>query len=85
MVSVGMGKMDPSIIPKERIHIYIYRLGIGPPHTQGLMSLHTLCPYKKYTLTPPAVKTLATADVETKPKLQEHRGRVPLGEDVDEL
>jgi hypothetical protein len=49
------------------------------------MSLHTLGPYKKYTLTPPAVKTLATADVETKPKLQEHRGRVPLGEDVDEL
>jgi hypothetical protein len=32
MVSVGMGKMDPSIIPKERIHKYIYiGLGLGLP------------------------------------------------------
>jgi hypothetical protein len=33
----------------------------------------------------PTVKTLATTDVETGPKFQEHRGGQPLGEDVDEL
>ena len=37
------------------------------------------------TPTPPAVPTLATADVETGPKLAEHRGREALGEDIGEL
>jgi hypothetical protein len=40
---------------------------------------------KNTTLTPPADETLATADVETGPKLGEHRRRKTLGEDVDEL
>jgi len=35
--------------------------------------------------TPPAVPTLAIADVETGPKLAKHRGRKALGEDVGEL
>ena len=35
--------------------------------------------------TPPAVPTLAIADVETGPKLAKHRGRETLGEDVGEL
>jgi hypothetical protein len=34
---------------------------------------------------PPAVETLATADVETRPKLCKHHGRKPFGEDVGEL
>jgi hypothetical protein len=33
----------------------------------------------------PAVKTLATADIETGLKLQEHRGGQPLGEHVGDL
>jgi hypothetical protein len=37
------------------------------------------------TLTPLAVETLVTADVETGPKLRKHRGRKPFGEDVSEL
>jgi hypothetical protein len=32
-----------------------------------------------------AVETLATTDVETRPKLREHRGGQPLGEDIGEL
>jgi hypothetical protein len=43
--------------------------------------------YKNSLTTPtplPAVETLVTVDVETGPKLREHRGQ-PLGEDVGEL
>jgi hypothetical protein len=36
-------------------------------------------------LTPPAVETLATADVETGSKLLKHHRRKPLGEDVGKL
>jgi hypothetical protein len=36
-------------------------------------------------LTPPAVATLAITDVETEPKLREHRGGEALGEDIREL
>jgi hypothetical protein len=36
-------------------------------------------------LTPPIVETLGTADVETGPKLKEHREGQPLGEDVGKL
>ena len=36
-------------------------------------------------VTPPAVETLASADVETRLKLCKHRGRKPFGEDVGEL
>jgi hypothetical protein len=36
-------------------------------------------------ITPPAVETLATTDVETGPKLLKHRRDKALGEDVDEL
>jgi hypothetical protein len=31
------------------------------------------------------VKTLATADIETGPKLHKHHRRKPLGEDISEL
>jgi hypothetical protein len=36
-------------------------------------------------LTPPAIETLATGDVETGPKLLKHRRREALGEDVGKL
>lgn len=36
-------------------------------------------------LTPPAVETLATTDIETGPKLLKYRRREALGEDVGEL
>src|SRR6266542_938522 len=56
----------------------------GSPRTNRPYSYTSLGP-TQHTLTPPAVETLATADVETGPKLREHQGRKPLGEDVGDL
>jgi hypothetical protein len=68
------------------IGLHVYRLGVGPPShkrpNQPRKQHMGLLTYK-HTLTPlPAIETLATADVETGPKLR--RGQ-PLSEDVGEL
>jgi hypothetical protein len=60
----------------------------NPSYSNGykygtLMGQQTYDP--EYSNTPSAVETLATADVETGPKLRKHGRRKPLGEDVGEL
>jgi hypothetical protein len=54
-------------------------VGLGPIQGQTHISMHTA------QLTPPAVETLATADVKTRPKFLKHRHREALGEDAGEL
>jgi hypothetical protein len=51
-------------------------VGLGPIQGQYTYAIH---------LTPPAVETLATTDVETRPKLLKYHRREALGEDVGEL
>jgi hypothetical protein len=78
--------MAAQLIPREGLQLY--SLGDGPLPTQGPTTLYTCTPkgpQYKNSLTPPAVKTLVTADIETGLKLQEHRGGQPLGEHVSEL
>jgi hypothetical protein len=60
---------------------------LGLPLHKGPNPSNTRNPWVSNTinsLTPPTVKTLAIADVETGLKLWEHRGQ-PLSEDVGEL
>jgi hypothetical protein len=69
--------------------VYIFigkRLGLPPHKGPNLPNTHNpWAPITISCLTPPAVETPATADVETEPKLREHRGGQPLDEDVGEL
>jgi hypothetical protein len=74
----------------SREELQLYSLGDGPLPTQDPTTLYTRSPkgpQYKNSLTPRhhQVETLATIDVETGPKLREHRGGQPLGEDVDKL
>jgi hypothetical protein len=61
--------LETEILTLIRVRCYIYNKDIGPkPITQSTITVQY-----PVTLTPPAVETLATRDVETGPKLLEHR------------
>jgi hypothetical protein len=61
--------LETDILTLIRVQCYIYNKYIGPkPITQSPITVQY-----PVTLTPPAVETLATGDVEIGPKLLEHR------------
>jgi hypothetical protein len=82
--------MAVQLIPREGLQLYSL-LGVRPLPTQKPNNpIHTQSnepSIQEFSNNPyplPAIKILATVDVETGPKLREHQGQ-PLGEDVGEL
>jgi hypothetical protein len=73
--------MAAQLIPREGLQLSHTRPN-NPIHTQPKRP-----PIQESSNPPPpcAVETIVPTDVETGPKLREHRGGQPLGEDVSEL